>query len=349
MGNTHTQLRQAVITGIGVYVPARRMSNNELATFLDTSDEWIYSKTGIHNRHIANDNEATSDLAAAAARDALEDAGIPARDVDLILVATSSPDYNGLPSTACVVQDLIGADNAAAMDVAAVCSGFVYALETARAFVASGSMGTVLVIGSEIYSRVVNWQDRSTCVLFGDGAGAAVVQSAGIAEAGRPGKTTPAGLPPGEVLDSVLKARGRDAAALIRPAGGTRQPIKPGEDIGHDQFLQMDGRKVYNFAVSAIGKIVHDLLQRNSLSIDQIDWIIPHQANARILEAAAKRIGFPVERMFSNIQEYANTSAASIPIAIKEMAGKGLLQSGQKVITVGFGAGLTYGGNLIQL
>ncbi|MFW6362921.1 MAG: beta-ketoacyl-ACP synthase III [Spirochaeta sp.] len=340
-----TELQDAVITGIGSYVPDRRMSNDELAQFLDTSDEWIFSKTGIHNRHIAADNEATSDLGASAAQIALQDAGISPLDVDLIIVATSSPDYNGLPSTACVVQDLIGADNAAAMDVAAVCSGFVYATETARAYLRSGSAHNVLVIGAEVYSRVVDWTDRSTCVLFGDGAGAVVMQSVPAAA----NKSAVNSLPHGRVIDSVLKSRGRDSAALIRPAGGTRRPIPPGEDLGGDQFLQMDGRRVYNFAVGAIGYIITELLNRSGVSLDDLAWVVPHQANARILEAAARRIGYPAERMYSNIAEYANTSAASIPIAMNEMVQKGLLLPGQKIITVGFGAGLTYGGNLIEL
>ncbi|AFG36354.1 beta-ketoacyl-ACP synthase III [Spirochaeta africana] len=343
MHSKHTELQEAVITGAGAYVPPRRMSNDELAGFLDTSDEWIFSKTGIHNRHIAAEDQATSDLGAAAARQALADAGLTPLDIDLILVATSSPDYNGLPSTACVVQDLLGATNAAAMDVAAVCSGFVYALETARAFARSGSARRILVIGAEIYSRVVDWSDRSTCVLFGDGAGAVVVES--LPESA--GNTAPR-FPRARVLDSVLKSRGSDAQALVRPAGGTRRPVNPGDNFGADQFLQMDGRKVYNFAVGAIGEVIQELLTRNGLSLAELDWVIPHQANARILEAAARRLKYPVEQMYSNIAEYANTSAASIPIAMNEMAAAGMLKPGQNIITVGFGAGLTYGGNLLR-
>lgn len=372
------RLPDAVIVGMGAYVPSRRMSNDELATFLDTSDEWIYSKTGIHNRHIAADHEAASDLGAAAAREALADAAVDPQDIDLILTATSSPDYNGLPSTACVIQAMIGADNAAAMDVAAVCSGFVYALETARAFIRSGSAARVLVIGSEVYSRVVDWSDRSTCVLFGDGAGAAVVtahpepadetplaaaagsavgqpaaQSQSRAAAEPLSTSTPQAqpdprMPRARLRDSLLRSRGVDAQALVRPAGGSRRPVQPGEDLGGEQFLKMDGRRVYNFAVNAIGEVIRQLLERNGLTLDELDWVVPHQANARILEAAAKRLDYPLERMFSNIAEYANTSAASIPIAMNEMAAKGLFRPRQRVITVGFGAGLTYGGNLIE-
>lgn len=332
------QLNNAYLRGIGAYVPERRMSNNEIAEFLDTSDEWIHSKTGIRYRHIAADNQATSDLAAEAGKRALADADLDPEKLDMILVATSSPDYIGLPSTACVVQDLLGAVNASAMDISAVCSGYVYALETARAFVRSGSAANVLVIGAEVYSRIVDWTDRSTCVLFGDGAGASLVSA----------DASTSSIPAGWIRDSVLRSQGKDSQALIRPAGGTRLPIKDIQSADQNQFVKMDGRRVYNFAVRAIGEIIRDLLERNNLELDDIDWVVPHQANARILEAAANRLNYPLERMYSNIEEFANTSAATIPIAMREMADRKLFQSGQKIITVGFGAGLTYGGNLIE-
>jgi len=326
---------KAHLSSVGVYVPERRMPNSELAEMVDTSDEWIYSHTGIRNRHIAADSEAASDLAFNAASLALDRAGVDAAEVDLVLLATSTPDYPGLPSTASIVQDRIGAKTAGAMDIVAACTGFVYALETARAYVASGAARTVLVIGSEVYSRIINWKDRSTCVLFGDGAGAVVVQQAD--------DETESG-----VIDGILRSRGSGAGTLLRPSGGSRTPMIPGETEIETTKLYMDGRRVYLFALGAIVDIVNYLLERNGLTIDQVDHVVPHQANMRIIEAACKRGGFPIEKFFTNLEEYANTSAASIPIALNEMVETGKLNRGDLVITVGFGAGLSYGGNLIR-
>lgn len=325
----------AQVTGIGAYVPEKRMSNDEIATIVDTSDEWIRSHTGIASRHIAAADEAASDLGAKAATQALADAGVPATEVDLILLATSTPDYPGLPSTACIVQDLIGAEHAAAMDLVAACSGFVYGLETARAYVESGLARTVLLIGSEVYSRIVNWKDRSTCVLFGDGAGAAVVQG---------GDGTGKG-----IRASYLRSRGSDSKSLYRPAGGSRTPLADGDTTDERCFLYMDGRRVYNFAVSVLVEIINTLLAKENLGIDDVDYIVPHQANIRIIDAAAKRGGFPKEKFFTNLQEFANTSAASIPIALDQMKRSGLIQTGSTIMTIGFGSGLTFGGNLITL
>lgn len=325
----------ARITGVGSAVPPRRMSNDELATLVDTSDEWIFSHTGIRYRHIAADDVAASDLAIEASALAIENAGVQAQAIDLILLATSTPDYQSFPATASIVQDRLGAPNAAAMDVVAACTGFIYALSTAAAFVRSGAARTVLVIGAEVFSKIINWKDRNTCVLFGDGAGAAVVQAVD-------------GEPVG-VLDSVLRSRGSGAEALVRPAGGSRIPCVPGSTADTDTKVKMDGRRVYTFAVDVLGRTIGELLDRNGLSFDQIDHVVPHQANVRIIEAACKRSGFSFEKFYMNIAEYANTSAASIPIAMDEMTQKGLLQPGQLVITVGFGAGLAYGGNLIRV
>jgi 3-oxoacyl-[acyl-carrier-protein] synthase III len=327
---------KAQIASVGTYVPQRRMPNSELAEMVDTSDEWIHSHTGIRNRHIAADSEATSDLAYNASVQALERASMDPSDIDLVLLATSTPDYPGLPSTASIVQDRIGAHKAGAMDIVAACTGFVYALETARAYVTSGAARNVLVIGSEVYSRILNWKDRNTCVLFGDGAGAVVVRRADE-EAGASG-----------MLDSVLRSRGSGAGTLLRPSGGSRSPVVPGETEIESTKLRMDGRRVYMFAVGAITEVVNDLLERNDLTMDQIDHVVPHQANMRIIEAACKRGGFPAEKFFTNLEEYANTSAASIPIALNEMVETGKLNRGDMVITVGFGGGLTYGGNLIR-
>ncbi len=325
------QRASAQIVAVGAYVPPRVMTNDELAQIVDTSDEWIYSHTGIKARHVAADDVAASDLAVEAARRALDEARINPADVDLVLLATSTPDYPGLPATASIVQDHLGAERAGAMDLVAACSGFVYGLATASAFVDSGQAATVLVVGAEVYSTIINWADRNTCVLFGDGAGAAVVRRG----------------TGGGIRDSVLHSVGSGAASLCRPAGGSREPCNVATDPDRTK-LQMDGRQVYGFAVQAIIDTVEELLRRNGLSIADLDHVVAHQANVRIIDAACRRAGYPVEKFFKNIREYANTSAASIPIALSEMQTRGLLRPGHLVVTVGFGSGLAYGGNLIE-
>jgi 3-oxoacyl-[acyl-carrier-protein] synthase-3 len=326
-------MNYAKIASVGAYVPSRRMHNDELAQIVDTSDEWIYSHTGIRYRHIAEENQSASDLAVPAAEQAIERAGIEPDDIDLVLLATSTPDYVGLPSTACVVQDRLDIKDAGAMDVMAACSGFVYALETARVYVEAGAMRNVLVVGSEVYSKIVNWEDRRSCVLFGDGAGAVVVQRAGEDESGR-------------IFPAILGSQGSGAESLYRSHGGTRNAYVPGTTPEGDLKLKMDGRKVYNFAVSSMGYVIQELLNANGIVFDEIDRVIPHQANDRIISAAAKRAGWDPKKFYVNIAEYANTSAASIPIAMNEMYEKGLLSRGNRYVTVGFGSGLTYGGNL---
>ena len=323
----------ARIEGIGAYTPSRRVSNDELAEFLDTSDEWIRSHTGIGYRHIARDDEAASDLGAQAAKVALDRSGTDPESIDMVLVATASSDYVGFPSTACIVQDMIGAKNAAAMDISVGCTGFVYGLETAKGFIASGAARRVLLIGSEVLTRIVDWTDRSTCVLFGDGAGAAVISPSSNGRG---------------ILDSVLKADGSGASYLAREVGGTRAPFKPGHTAERDLLIKMEGQPVYNFAVPAIIEVIRQILDRNGLTIDDITYIVPHQANQRIIEAAAKRSRIPYEKFYLNIEEYANTSAATIPIALNELYEHDKLSSGDLLITVGFGAGLTFGGNLLQ-
>lgn len=321
---------KAVIQSVGSYIPAKRMSNDELAEIVDTSDEWIYSHTGIKYRHIADDYQASSDLGIEAAKNALKKADLDPMDIDLVLCATSTPDYIGMPSTACVIQDGIGALNAGAMDVTAVCSGFVYAMETARTFVEAGGAKHVVVVGTEVLSKIINWKDRNTCVLFGDGAGVAIVSASDDNSRG--------------IQNSYLKAIGSGARSLMREAGGTRLPEAENEA---QNYLYMDGRKVYMFAVKVLGETIQELMDKNNLTIDDIAYFVPHQANARIIEACAKRLGFPIEKFFMNIDEFANTSAATIPLALNEMDEKGLLKKGDKIITIGFGAGLTYGGNYI--
>ena len=323
----------ARIEGIGAYTPARRMSNEELAEFLDTSDEWIRSHTGIGYRHVADDDEAASDLGAQAAKVAMDRSGADPESIDMVLVATASSDYVGFPSTACIVQDMIGAKNAAAMDIGVGCTGFVYGLETAKGFIASGAAERVLLIGSEVLTRIVDWTDRSTCVLFGDGAGAAVISPSSNGRG---------------ILDSVLKADGSGASYLAREVGGTRTPFKLGRSTERDLLIKMEGQPVYNFAVPAIIEVIQQILDRNRLTIDDITYVVPHQANRRIIEAAAKRASIPAEKFYINIEEYANTSAATIPIALNELHEHDKIARGDLLITVGFGSGLTFGGNLLK-
>ncbi len=322
------------ITAIGCYVPERVVTNDELAQMMDTSDEWIVSHTGIRERRIVSVGEAASDLAVHAARTALERRGIEAEDIDMIIVATSSPDYP-FPATACLVQHRLGAKEAGAFDLSAGCTGFVYAVETARAFVEAGSARRVLLIGSEVLTSIANWEDRNSCVLFGDGAGAVVIESLDDV-AGH------------QIMSSWLRSDGAGETALIRPVSGSRNPFDPRKHSAADLQLQMDGKRVYLFAVDAIVKTIRTLCEREGILIEDLAWIVPHQANLRIIEAAAKRLKLPIERFYTNLERYANTSAASIPLAIDEMIDNDLLRPGQWVLNVGFGAGLTYGGNLLR-
>lgn len=325
---------KAHIRSISAYVPEKSYTNEELTSFVDTSDEWIRSHTGIGKRHMAAEDQATSDLAYQAALTALERAEMKPEELDLIILATASGDYPGFPATACIVQDMLGAVNAGALDIAAGCTGFVYGLELARGMALSSCSKNILVVGVEVLTHITNWKDRNTCVLFGDGAGAAVVSADPEGESG--------------ILDSILRSEGAGAPYLIRKAGGSRQPYT-GEDTSYeDLFIQMDGQKVYKFAVRVNTDLVKIFFERHNLTIDDIAYIVPHQANIRIIQAAAKRLGFPMEKFYLNIEEYANTSAASIPIALNEMYEKGLLKKGDLILTLGFGAGLTYGGNLIR-
>ncbi len=336
-------MTHAKIASVGAYVPERRMHNDELAEIVDTSDEWIYSHTGIRYRHIASEDQSAADLAVPAAKRALERAGLKPDNIDLVLLATSTPDYIGLPSTACVVQDRLGIKDAGAMDLMAACSGFIYGLETARAYVVSGAARNVLLIGSEVYSKIINWQDRRSCVLFGDGAGAVVIQAVdGEAETERTAETDGSS----RILPALLGSQGSGAESLYRSHGGTRHAYTPGKSDEADLKLKMDGRKVYNFAVSSVGFVIRELLERNKLEFGDLEWVIPHQANERIISAAARRGGWDASRFYMNIAEYANTSAASIPIALNEMYEKDLLQRGKAYLTVGFGSGLTFGGSI---
>jgi 3-oxoacyl-[acyl-carrier-protein] synthase-3 len=299
---------------------------------------------------MADEDTACSDLALEAARQALSmaiekkwpDAGSPeeaARSLDLILVSTATPDYYGTPPTACIVQNQLGARNAAAMDITAGCTGFIYGLETAAGLLGiSNFRKRALVIGSEILTRVADWNDRGTCVLFGDGAGAVLLERTGAPAAGTEG--------PG-LRRTILGADGTGWEHLIIRRGGSRNPYKTGEVVDVPPHIDMDGRAVYNFAVKAVAATIRDLLEQENISIREIARIIPHQANARIVQAAGKRLGIPEEKFFLNIEKYANTSAASIPIALDELNRGGEIKKGDILMTIGFGGGLTFGGNLI--
>jgi 3-oxoacyl-[acyl-carrier-protein] synthase-3 len=331
------------ITATGKYIPAKCVTNDELSKIIDTNDEWIRSHTGIGSRHIAAEEEATSDLAVKAALDAFENlspghADEVAKTIDLVVLTSSTPDYYGFPATACIVQDKLGIPHAGAFDVLAACTGFITALETAAAMLQTSDRKRALVIGSDCLSRITNWEDRATCVLFGDAAGAVILDKtdAPMTGAGRRG-----------IIRTTLGSDGSGEKALLLPRGGSRAPWKKGDTIEGGIFLEMDGQAVYNFAVKAITDTMQKLLTDEGLTMADIKKIIPHQANKRIVQAAAKRLKVEESKFFFNMEKYANTSTATIPTALDEYARSGELQKGDIIMTVGFGAGLTYGGNLI--
>ncbi len=324
---------RAVIAGTGSYVPAKTLTNEDFTRIVDTSDEWITSRTGIKVRHIAGDHETTAMLAAEAARIALADAGMEPTEIDLIIVATITPEMV-FPSTACFVQHMLGAHNAWAFDLCAACSGFVYGLATAREFLVSGRYKSALVIGAETLSKITDYEDRNSCVLFGDGAGAVVVRGS---------QDGPLG-----VVYSSSSSDGGGWTSLNCQAYGSRHPASRPLDDPKKIFMTIKGREVYQLAVRRIVEMVHECLERCRLNIDDINMFIPHQMNARIIESVAKRINLKPERVFINIDKYGNTSAASIPIALDECRKQGRIKSGDIVLIVAFGAGLTWGANLIQ-
>jgi 3-oxoacyl-[acyl-carrier-protein] synthase III len=313
------------IVGTGSYLPAEVLTNAELAKRVDTSDEWIRSRTGICQRHIAAPDEKTSDLALAAAREALTAAGLAPTEVDMIVLATTTPDMV-FPSTACILQDKLGTRNGPAFDVQAVCSGFVYALGLADLMVKSGQARNALVVGAEIYSRILDWHDRGTCVLFGDGAGAVV-----LAPATEPG-----------ILSAHLHADGHYRDILAVP--GT---VAHGAVSG-TPLLTMEGNTVFKFAVKVLAEVAHEALAANGLTTSAIDWLIPHQANIRIMDATAKKLHVPVERMVSTVDRHANTSAASIPLALDLAVRDGRIRPGQHVMLLGVGGGFTWGSVLLR-
>ncbi len=322
------------IVGTGSYLPPKRVTNEDLAQQLalagiETSDEWILSRSGISARHYVEPGVPSSELAYQASLKALEMAGMQANDIDLIILATSTPDHlGGFPSTACILQAKLGITNgAAAMDVNAVCSGFVYAMSIADSFIKTGAHKNVLIVGAEVFSRIIDFTDRTTCVLFGDGAGAVVMSAANT---------------PG-VLATKLHADGKYAGILCVPGNVAEGAIAGGA------FLTMDGSAVFKLAVSVLDKVAHEVLEQANLQAAQVDWLVPHQANIRIMQGTAKKLGLPMEKMIVTVDQHGNTSAASIPLALDVAVRDGRIQPGQLVLVEGVGGGFTWGAALFRL
>jgi len=328
------QRHYAQIIGWGFQVPDKVITNKDLEAIVDTSDEWIRDRTGIEERHVAADpRETTATLAVAAARKALDVADIPPSKIDLIICSTSSPEYI-FPSTACIVQDMLGATNAGAFDLSAACSGFVYALSLARGQILAGDAEYVLVLGSETLSRIVDWTDRNTCVLFGDGAGAVLVAASDV---------------PGGIMATELGSDGSGAATLIVPAGGSAMPPSLETVSSGSHYIKMDGKAVFRFAVRVMAEATEKVLARAGLTTDDVDLVVPHQANVRIIQnSVLRQLRIPEEKVFVNLQKYGNTSTASIPIALCEAIDEGKVKPGDNLVFVGFGAGLTWAACAVQ-
>jgi 3-oxoacyl-[acyl-carrier-protein] synthase-3 len=319
---------RSVVTGTGSALPARRVSNAELAAQVDTSDEWIVERTGIRFRHIAGEGETTATLAADACRAALTAAGIDAQDIDLIVLATATPDQT-FPATATKVQAMLGIDDCVAFDVAAVCSGFLYAVQVVDSMIRSGVAKRALVIGAETFSRILDWEDRTTCVLFGDGAGAIVLEAQDTADEGGRG-----------ILTTKLHADGRHNQLLYVDGG-----VSTTGTVGK---LRMKGREVFRHAVTNLASVMTESLAMAGLSADQVDWVVPHQANARILDATARKLGLPPERVVVTVDQHANTSAASVPLALDVAVRDGRIREGQIVVLEAMGGGFTWGAAVIR-
>ncbi|SPF54971.1 3-oxoacyl-(acyl-carrier-protein) synthase III [Candidatus Desulfosporosinus infrequens] len=320
------------ITGTGSYLPENVLTNAELETIVDTKDDWITSRTGIRERHIAPPEMPVSELCYQAGLRALEDARVAPEEVDLIIVATMTPDY-AFPATACLVADRLGTKNAAAFDLEAACTGFIYAVATASQFVATGMYKTVLVIGGETMSKILNWEDRSTCILFGDGAGAAVLQAVQKGFG---------------FLSFDLGSDGSGGMLLSQPAGGSKCPASLETVEKKLHTLQMEGREVYKFAVRIMGDVAVKVLEKAGLRKEDVDLFVPHQANTRIIDAAVKRLGISPDKVVINLDKYGNMSAAAIPVALDEAVKAGRLTEGDTVVMVGFGAGLTWGACVLK-
>lgn len=316
------------ITGTGGYLPEKVVTNADLEKIVDTTDDWITSRTGIKKRHLVVDGETTCDLAEKAALDAMDAAGISKEDIDLIIVATTTPD-RVFPSTACLLQDRLDIHGCTAFDVQAVCTGFVYALGVADKFIKSGTHKTALVIGAETMSRTVDWNDRTTCVLFGDGAGAVILEASD-----EPG-----------ILSTHLHADGKYKDLLTVPAGVSENPalFQSGE-----AYMQMKGNEVFKMAVNTLGRIVDETLAANNMEKSDIDWLVPHQANIRIINATAKKLGMPMDHVVVTVHEHGNTSAASVPLALNEAVRDGRIKRGETILLEAFGGGFTWGSALIK-
>ncbi len=324
----------ASFKSIGAYVPEKRLTNKDLETIVETSDEWIRQRTGIENRHIAADDEYTSDMAAAAARTAIARSGLDPSQIDVVICATITPDYFCMPSTACVVADKLGIKYATAFDISAACSGFVYALNMAKAFIESGIKKNVLIIGAEKLSAIVDYSDRTTCVLFGDGAGAAVIGATEKREE--------------SVLDIHTSSDGAYQDFLITPGGGAKHPCSQEVLESRMHYLKMKGNETFKLAVNTLTKDVTRILEKNGLTSEDIDYFIPHQANFRIIDAVGRKLKFPEEKIVLTVAKYGNTSAASIPMAINDWYESGKLKLGDLMLLDTFGGGLTWGSALVH-
>ncbi len=324
-------MQQAGILGLGCYLPPKKVTNSDLEKMVDTSDQWIMTRTGIKERRMASKEQASSDLGFEASKIAIKDAMLKPTDIDLIITATISPDMI-FPATACIIQDKLGAKNASAFDINAACSGFVFAVIIAQQFVNSGMYGNVLVVGTEKLTSLVNWQDRSTCVLFGDGAGACIV-----------GKSKDR-----RIISNFMGARGSGGNLLMVPAGGSRMPAT--EETVRDKlhFLKMEGNEVFKIAVRLMAEAANNVIKNAGLQCNDIRLLIPHQANIRILMAVAKKMGLPQEKIFMNIERYGNMSAASTAVALAEASQEKRIEKGDHVVLVAFGGGLTYGATVIK-
>ncbi len=325
-------IKSVGIVGTGRALPDKIVTNKDLEQKVDTTDEWIRSRTGIGSRRVADENTATSDLATEAAKKALEDAGISVDEIDTIIVATVTPDM-AFPSTACIVQKNLGADRAFAFDIGAACSGFVYALSVAENLIKGNMAKNALVIGAETLSKIINWEDRNTCVLFGDGAGAVVVKEV---EEGY------------GIQGITLGSNGAKGEVLRQPAGGSRIPASIESVQNKLHYIAMDGNEVFKFAVRVMGQSSLETIKKSGLDLEDVDFFIPHQANIRIIDAAAKRLKLPKEKVYVNLHKYGNLSAASIPVALDEAVKEGKLQKGDNMVLVAFGGGLTWGSAVVK-
>ncbi len=323
---------QARITGTGSYLPDKVVTNHDIEKIVDTSDKWITERTGIKERRVVASNEAASDISYKAARRALKAAGVRARDLDLIVVGTFTPD-SPFPSTGCVLQSMLGAKNAVGFDVNAVCSGFLYALSLADAYVRSARYKKILVVGTDILSKVIDWEDRNTCVLFGDGAGAVVIEPTTKKQ---------------RIIDVEIGSDGRLGDMLYIPGGGSRIPASKESIRDGLHFLKMNGNEVFKVAVKTMVRISLEILKKNDISPEEVSIMVPHQANIRILQAVAKRLKVPMENVVVNLDKYGNTSAATIPIALDEAVREGRIKEGDLILMAAFGGGLTWASALIR-